>query len=144
MAERDLDCEKRMMKPRQIILFKAHEFTKSVLIRGKAHRPPSRPPPVHSWCLEPFCQHLVPRLLLIQECLRKIGFSLSAGSRRAGQLSFQKESAKLESCTAGGPTQWQQDLYQPASGWGRLQPLFPSLFADLWSWLSQLPTLIQG
>ena len=31
-------------------------------------------------------------------------FSLLAGSRRTGQLSLQKEPAKSESCTAGGPT----------------------------------------
>jgi hypothetical protein len=79
-----------------------------VLIRGKAHStptPPSpHPPPVHSWCLEPFCQHLVARLVAYSGMSQEDRFSLLAGSRRAGQLSLQKEPAKSETCTAGGPT----------------------------------------
>jgi hypothetical protein len=63
-----------------------------VLKRGKAHPPP---PPVHPWCLSPCCQHLFARLLLIQ---------VAASWRKAGQLTLQREPAKWESCTAGGPT----------------------------------------
>jgi hypothetical protein len=46
-------------------------------------------------------------------------FSLSAGSRRAGQFSLQKKPAKLESSTTGDPTSVVQGLYQSASGWER-------------------------
>jgi hypothetical protein len=44
--------------------------------------------------------------LLIQECLRRTGSAsqVAASERRAGQVTLQRESAKSESCMAGGPT----------------------------------------
>jgi hypothetical protein len=56
-------------------------------IRGK---PPSPPPPVHSWYLEPFCRHAVTRLAAYSGISQEDRFSLSAGGRISGQLSLKR------------------------------------------------------
>ena len=78
------------------------------------------PLPVHSWCLEPFHQHSVARLPYccqvvstslpvpqVVSYLRNIWedrFSLSAGSRRAGQLSLQKGASQVRKLHRRWPT----------------------------------------
>jgi hypothetical protein len=46
----------------------------------------------------------LPDWLLIQECLRKTGSASRQVAEEQGSCHFKKEPAKLESCTAVGPT----------------------------------------
>ena len=114
------------MKPRQIFLWSRPVS----LLRDCAYKGEGPfPPPVHSWCLEPACQHLVTRLLLIQECLRKTGSSSQQVAESQGSWHFKRSQPSGKAALQVALPQWWQGLYQPASGWGRLQRSFTLLWA---------------
>jgi hypothetical protein len=103
-AERDLDCEKGIMKPRQFFSVQGPRvYQETMLIWGKIHpTPPPTPQPVH--CHVTRLSALGHQAVAYSGMSQENRFSLSAGSRISGQLTLQKKPAKLESCTAGGPT----------------------------------------
>jgi hypothetical protein len=81
---------REIMKPRQIFSDQGLQFNKRLCLKGGRPIPVPPPPPRQSilGALSPCCQHLVVRLLLIQECLRKKGSAsrqVAASWRRAGQ-----------------------------------------------------------
>ena len=96
-----LDGKKRMRANANFFsLIKARNFTKRLCLKGEG----PCPLPVHPWCFVAMLSALGRQAVAYSGMSQEDRFSLSAGSRRAGQLSLQKKPAKSESCTAGGPT----------------------------------------
>jgi hypothetical protein len=78
---------------------------------------------LHTWCLEAFCQHSVTRLAAYSGNSQENRFSLSAGSRRVGQLSLQNKPVERrqpswKAAPQVAPPQWWPGLYQPTLGLG--------------------------
>jgi hypothetical protein len=64
-----------------------------------------------------------PGWLLIQESLRKTGSASRQVAEQQGSCHFKKDPTQPSQKAAPqvAPPQWRQGLYQPTSGWGRLQ-----------------------
>ena len=87
---------KRLRLREKLMETMTHFFSRAViLLRDGAYKGEATPPPVHSWCLEPFCWLLVARLVVYSVMSQEDRFSLSAGSRILGQLLLQKGASQV-------------------------------------------------
>jgi hypothetical protein len=113
-----LDCERKWGQDK-FSLIKANELTKRLCLKGGRpifHPPPRNPPTPASPSLVPVAspkmQHgLSQRWLSRQQDLRE----------EQGSWHFKRSQPTQKAAPQVAPPQWWQDLYQPASGWGRLQ-----------------------